>query len=88
VVWSPRQLILLGALVIALAVALAAVARALRGPFNPECEGFCLGVGVLALQWAALPLAIFGAVLVGIGIARRDPPPENVQEAPPRSPPR
>ena len=74
-VWSPRRLILVGAVVILLAVALAALSRALRGPFDPDCEGFCLGVGILALQWLALPVAIFGALLVGIGIARRDPPP-------------
>ena len=69
---TPRALILLGSAVCALAVAFAAVGATLRGPLNPECS-FCAPLAARALLFLALPTGVLGAVLVAIGLVRREP---------------
>lgn len=86
---NPARLIGLGALILALALLLVSTGAALRGSFNPSCERMVCGNAVAAtLQWSALPVSIVGALFVGMGLARREPPPENVQEQFPPSRPR
>jgi hypothetical protein len=86
--WSPARLIVVGAIVVAVALALGALARAFEGPFDPSCRAlFCGGVASAALQILALVVGLYGAVLVGMGLARREPPPEYVDEGEPPSPP-
>lgn len=86
---TPTRLVLVGALVLIAAVSLVAAGASLRGSANPSCERMVCGNAVAAtLQWSALPVAIVGALFVGMGLARREPVAENVQEAFPPSRPR
>jgi len=74
---TPGRLILLGALVLAGAVGVAALARLAAGPHDPSCDAFfCGGFASTALQLGALAAGLYGALLVGIGLARRDPLPD------------
>ena len=74
---SPRALLLWGIVLALVAVALAALGRALRGPANPECAGlaaFGCGGAYLAgalVQLLALPVAIAAGTLVAVWLGRR-----------------
>lgn len=64
---------LVGALVCAAAIGIVAFGRALAGPADPECGFLACGArrGGELVQLAALPVALYGGVLVAIGITRR-----------------
>lgn len=67
----------LGLALVGVALVVVLVATALRGPLNPECSGRpyapeCLEVVPILLMWSALPLAVVGAVFIGIWMGRRD----------------
>jgi hypothetical protein len=83
---TPRALILTGAAACVVALALATLGVAIRGPLNPECER-CAPLAGRALLLLALPVAILGAVLAAIGLARREGP-GNLEGSEPPSPPR
>jgi hypothetical protein len=75
---TPGRLILLGTLVLVAALGVAALARVVAGPKDPSCEAFfCGGAASTALQLVALAVGLYGALLVGIGLARREPLPED-----------
>lgn len=76
---SPRRLIITGSLVLVGALLLAAVGATLRGSFNPECDT-CAPALARVLLIAALPIAIFGALLVGMGIVRLQPATEDAEK--------
>ncbi|GEM_PF-4895948 len=74
---TPRALLATGLALALLAVALAALGGALRGPANPECAGlaaFGCGGRLLAgalVQLLALPVAIAAGTFVAIWLGRR-----------------
>lgn len=75
---SPRGLILLGTLVAAVAVAIAALGAAVQGPRIPACQGapFAEGcatparLGGLALHLLALVVGLLGGLMVAVGLGR------------------
>jgi hypothetical protein len=77
---SLRALLFWGILLAALAVALAALGGAIKGPANPECAGlsaFSSGCRDAATAWGtavqllALPVGIAAGTLVAIWLGRR-----------------
>lgn len=83
----PRALVLVGLLLLLASVALVVAAALVRGPLEPACEGRPLAAGCaaqarvvsLALRVGALPLALAGALAVGMGIARASPDPRDAE---------
>lgn len=69
---SPRALIWSGVGVLLLALLLVVAAIVVRGPLNPECASGC-SLAARALLVLALPVAIWGGVLVAMGIVRAEP---------------
>lgn len=69
---TPRALILAGTLVCAAALALAIAGATLRGALNPECS-FCAPWQARVLLFLALPVGIYGGLLVAMGIVRAQP---------------
>ena len=70
--WRPRTCILVGVALCLAAVALAALGATMRGAFNPECDT-CAPWQARILLFLALPIGIYGGVLVAIGIVRAQP---------------
>lgn len=76
---ATRRALAAGLLLLLASVVLVLLGTSLRGPLDPSCAGRpwaaeCRGWG-LALQVAALPVAVAGGVLVAMWLARRDPEP-------------
>ena len=79
----PSRTLAAGLALLAASLLLVVLGASLRGPLNPACAGRpwapdCLdartGAG-LAVMVLALPLALAGAVLVAMWMARREPEP-------------
>lgn len=77
--WTPPRLFATGTAALLAALALTVAAMVVRGPLNPECVGGC-SLAARGLMALALPIGIWGGILVAMGIVRREerldvPPP-------------
>ncbi|MFA5861280.1 MAG: hypothetical protein WDA16_06250 [Candidatus Thermoplasmatota archaeon] len=78
---TPRALVVTGSLVLVVALLLAALGASLRGSFNPACDS-CAPLSSRVLFFSALPVSIIGALLVGMGLARREAVAEEFDRTP------
>ncbi len=80
---SPNRFLLVGALVAIAGAAIAFTGAGLAGPKNPECGFFsCFGVSSL-VEIAGLGVALYGGILVAIGLGRRWAEHEEAENAEP-----